>query len=73
MLAYPGGSRSAFTGTTEQVAKNAGYRLCFSFYGGVNVEENVNTMNIFRMSADHRSLIFRAKIILHAVLGRSPY
>ncbi len=35
-LAYPVGSRQAFSAETKRAAREAGYDLAFSFYGGFN-------------------------------------
>ena len=35
-LAYPVGTRGAFDETTQKIALQAGYKMCFSFYNGLN-------------------------------------
>jgi len=36
-LAYPVGGRNSFTDATQRAAQEAGYRVAFSFHGGVNL------------------------------------
>jgi peptidoglycan/xylan/chitin deacetylase (PgdA/CDA1 family) len=35
-IAYPVGGPTAFSETTKQLARQSGYRVAFSFYGGTN-------------------------------------
>jgi peptidoglycan/xylan/chitin deacetylase (PgdA/CDA1 family) len=54
-IAYPVGARSSFTGVTQQMARNAGYRAAFSFYGGVNFKSENNPFNILRVGIGGQS------------------
>ena len=36
-LAYPVGNVNSFTGDTQQLARELGYAVCFSFHGGTNL------------------------------------
>lgn len=72
-LAYPVGTRGAFDGTTEEIARSLGYTMCFSFYGGVNTPERMTSMNLLRGSADREASLFRTETMMNAKLGRMPY
>jgi len=70
-LAYPVGSRSAFTRTTMRLALEAGYEAAFSFFGGVNIPPSCEMTNIRRLApwtADDAS-IFTTEMDLMAHLG----
>jgi peptidoglycan/xylan/chitin deacetylase (PgdA/CDA1 family) len=54
-LAFPVGSRQSFSETTRQCVRSAGYRLAFSYYGGVNTR-GMDPFNILRMSVGHMSV-----------------
>jgi peptidoglycan/xylan/chitin deacetylase (PgdA/CDA1 family) len=54
-LAFPVGSRQSFSETTLQCVRAAGYRLAFSYYGGVNTR-GMDPFNILRMSIDRMSV-----------------
>jgi peptidoglycan/xylan/chitin deacetylase (PgdA/CDA1 family) len=54
-LAFPVGSRESFSETTLGCVRAAGYRLAFSYYGGVNAR-GMDPFNILRMSVDHMSM-----------------
>lgn len=47
-LAYPVGARDCFNETTEQIAINAGYSMCFSAYGGINDAAHLRRSNLLR-------------------------
>ena len=48
-LAYPLGSRAAFSELTEQLALQAGYEAAFSFFSGINSPGNYRLTNLRRM------------------------
>ena len=72
-LAYPVGIRGAFDETTEAIARSLGYRMCFSFYGGINTPTHMQPMNLLRMATNRDPLLFRAETVLLSRLGRLPY
>ncbi|HMF64623.1 MAG TPA: polysaccharide deacetylase family protein [Edaphobacter sp.] len=72
-LAYPVGTRGAFDGTTEEIARSLGYTMCFSFYGGVNTAEKMNPTNLLRGGTNPDALLFRTETLMNAKLGRLPY
>ncbi|HXC96162.1 MAG TPA: polysaccharide deacetylase family protein [Edaphobacter sp.] len=59
-LAYPIGARDCFSDVTEQLAVNAGYRMCFSAYGGFNDASNLRRSNILRGTVPSNPEKFRA-------------
>ncbi len=54
-LAFPVGSQTSFSETTRECLRKAGYRLAFSYYGGVN-RQGMDPFNILRMGVEHMSL-----------------
>jgi peptidoglycan/xylan/chitin deacetylase (PgdA/CDA1 family) len=72
-LAYPVGLPTAFTGTTQDLATAAGYKLCFSFYGGVNTPQNLCATNLRRTNVPPDALMFRNQIAFMTRLDRLPY
>ncbi len=49
-LAYPLGSRSAFTETTRRLVLEAGYEAAFSFFGGTNSPPDCRLTNVRRVA-----------------------
>ncbi|HEY2038095.1 MAG TPA: polysaccharide deacetylase family protein [Edaphobacter sp.] len=72
-LAYPVGIRGAFDETTESIAQSLGYKMCFSFYGGINTPAHMQPMNLLRMATNRDPLLFRAETVLLSRIGRLPY
>jgi peptidoglycan/xylan/chitin deacetylase (PgdA/CDA1 family) len=72
-LAYPVGIRGAFDETTEQIAHGLGYKMCFSFYGGINTPDHMQPMNLLRMATSRDNLLFRVETTLLSRLGKLPY
>jgi peptidoglycan/xylan/chitin deacetylase (PgdA/CDA1 family) len=72
-LAYPVGIHGAFTETTEQLARSAGYKMCFSFYGGINTPQHMQPTNLLRMATSPDRLLFRSETVLLSRFGRLPY
>lgn len=55
-LAYPFGSRTAFTRKTEQIAEELGFRGAFSYYGNVaNQRQNLERYNLKRVTVGSQS------------------
>lgn len=52
LLAYPVGGPTAFTDTTQQLAREAGYRAAFSYFGGLNHAERLAPYAIGRASVE---------------------
>jgi len=55
-LAYPVGDRSSFTDQTKTVARDAGYRVAFSFYGGTNLRGMTSPYDVARVPIAGQSL-----------------
>jgi peptidoglycan/xylan/chitin deacetylase (PgdA/CDA1 family) len=72
-LAYPVGSPTAFSQSTEEIARELGYRMCFSFYGGLNTPGNIRQTDIFRTSMSNEFSLFRTETTLLTHFGRLPY
>jgi peptidoglycan/xylan/chitin deacetylase (PgdA/CDA1 family) len=72
-LAYPVGIHGSFNETTEQIARSAGYKMCFSFYGGINTPQHMQPTNLLRMATSSDSLLFRSETVLLSRFGRLPY
>ncbi len=67
-LAYPVGRPYTFNADTLAALKMAGYRAAFSFYGGLNLRENVNLLDIRREDCHSSSTaLFRLETTLAAV------
>ena len=72
-LAYPVGSTTAFSQSTEEIAHALGYKMCFSFYGGLNTPGTIRHTNIFRTSMSTEFSLFRTETTLLRRFGRLPY
>jgi peptidoglycan/xylan/chitin deacetylase (PgdA/CDA1 family) len=72
-LAYPVGIHGTFNPVTEQIARSAGYKMCFSFYGGINTPEHMRPTNLLRMATSPDDLLFRSETVLLSRFGRLPY
>jgi peptidoglycan/xylan/chitin deacetylase (PgdA/CDA1 family) len=55
-LAYPVGGRASFTEATQKIARKAGYRAAFSYYGGTNLPGSINAYDVQRNTVDTQSL-----------------
>lgn len=55
VLAYPVGGRTSFTDQTQKVARDAGYRAAFSFYGGTNLPGKTPTYDVSRVGVGEQS------------------
>jgi peptidoglycan/xylan/chitin deacetylase (PgdA/CDA1 family) len=72
-LAYPVGIRGSFTDTTEEIGRSAGYKMCFSFYGGLNTPEHLRPTNLLRMATSPDDLLFRSETAFLTRFGKLPY
>jgi peptidoglycan/xylan/chitin deacetylase (PgdA/CDA1 family) len=55
VLAYPVGARTSFSDTTQNLARQAGYRAAFSFYGGTNLPGKTNPYDVSRIGIGDQS------------------
>jgi peptidoglycan/xylan/chitin deacetylase (PgdA/CDA1 family) len=72
-LAYPVGSRSSFDRHTEEALRRAGYRVAFSYYGGVNRPRLTRPFDLRRESVGVESdgPYFRLHTIAAALLAKA--
>ncbi len=68
ILAYPVGRPYTFNADTRVALEESGYRAAFSFYGGANLRDNVNRLDIRRQDCHAPSTaLFRLQTTLAAV------
>src|SRR5262249_12185632 len=67
MMAYPVGSRQAFSDLTKSLAREAGYRVGFSYYGGINRPGETDPLDVQRISVELAEAfpLFRTRAIFH--------
>lgn len=72
-VSYPVGDRSECDDEIKSLAQKAGYRLGFSFYGGVNYRGHTDLLNICRLSLgyDMSLALFRVRSTLFSTIGHS--
>jgi peptidoglycan/xylan/chitin deacetylase (PgdA/CDA1 family) len=72
-ISYPFGYRQAFTETTKSLAREAGYQLGFSFYGGINRPGRTDPLDIRRIDVQSGVTfpLFRARTILYHLASTS--
>ncbi len=72
-IAYPVGQAFAFNGLTKRLAREVGYRIGFSYYGGFNRPGLLDVLDLRRTTVefDHTFPQFRTRATLQALLGRS--
>lgn len=71
-VAYPVGRPFAFNGLTKRLAREAGYRIGFSYYGGFNRTGPADPLDVRRTTVEfeHSFPMFRTRATLHTLLGR---
>jgi peptidoglycan/xylan/chitin deacetylase (PgdA/CDA1 family) len=70
-VAYPVGIRGSFTEQTQSAAREAGYRMGFSFYGGTNRGGRPNAYDVKRVGVDDQSQVrFRVQTATCRVTGK---
>jgi peptidoglycan/xylan/chitin deacetylase (PgdA/CDA1 family) len=74
-VAYPFGWASTFTTRTMEYAAKAGYRLAFSSLEGVNYPGTSSiepfALRRINVGAGDCAFLLRARVVLHAIFGRS--
>lgn len=55
VLAYPVGARTSFTGKTQLLARQAGYRAAFSYHGGINLPGRTSAYDVKRIAMGSQS------------------
>lgn len=70
-LAYPVGLETSFTDRTQSIARDTGYHMAFSFYGGVNHPGQTNPHNVKRVGVGGQSWTrFRVQTAVCRASGR---
>jgi peptidoglycan/xylan/chitin deacetylase (PgdA/CDA1 family) len=72
-IAYPVGSPRAFSEATKRLARDVGFRVGFSQYGGINRPGRTDPFDVRRIAVDRSNTfpLFRTRAILHNLAGRS--
>lgn len=73
-LSYPVGKKDLhFTAETKRMAEEVGYRVAFSFYGGVNRPKSVDAYDIHRVGVDldDTYAMYCVDVVLNSAFGRS--
>lgn len=68
-LAYPVGAKDCFNQTTERLAMDIGYTMCFSAYGGINDAAHLRRSNLLRGTVPSNPDKFRAVATARISLG----
>lgn len=69
-VAYPIGGRKAFNAVTKNLAKAAGYRLGFTYYGGINRPGHADPFDLRRIAVDMEDLsLLRSRVALQMLFG----
>ena len=74
-IAYPVGGLDAFSDSTKRLAREAGYRAAFSFYGGFNRPGESDPFDLRRMSVNWSDScqMFRFRVAMFNLVGRLPW
>jgi peptidoglycan/xylan/chitin deacetylase (PgdA/CDA1 family) len=70
-FAYPVGSRASFSPTTQHCLREAGYKVAFSYYGGVNTPRALQPFDLKRIPVDRDESMaeYRLRLALAAAMG----
>ncbi len=60
-LAYPEGARTSFSDDTKRLARDAGFRAAFSFYGGTNRVGSIDPYDVRRVGFSRDSCLSRSR------------
>ncbi len=71
-IAYPVGGPDAFSDSTKRLAREAGYRAAFSYYGGFNRPGESDPFDLRRMAVDWYDSyqMFRFRVTMSNLVGR---
>jgi len=74
-LAYPVGSRRSFSATTQRCLREAGYRVGFSYYGGVNTPHTLEPFDMKRIPLDRDESLsaFRLRAAIAGTTGMQAW
>jgi len=72
-ISYPFFGAHVFNTTTKRLAHEAGYRLGFSFYGGINRPGRSDLFDVRRIDveSDESFQLFRSRMIFNNIVGSS--
>jgi peptidoglycan/xylan/chitin deacetylase (PgdA/CDA1 family) len=72
-IAYPVGSRQAFNERTMSLAREAGYEVGFSYYGGINRPGRTDPFDVQRIPVELVDTfpLFRTRAIFYNLVGES--
>jgi peptidoglycan/xylan/chitin deacetylase (PgdA/CDA1 family) len=72
-IAYPFGQPDCFSDVTKRLAQEAGYRLGFSYYGGINRPSHADRFDVNRVAVDYDLTmpLFQARTIFYRAFGKS--
>jgi hypothetical protein len=72
-IAYPIGSRQAFSDLTKRLARELGYRVGFSFYGGINRPGHADPFDVRRIAVELEDSfpLFQTRSILYNLVSNS--
>lgn len=72
-IAYPVGTPGTFNAVTKRLAREAGYQVGFSYYGGINRTGHADPLDVRRTTVDIRDTfpLFRTRAALHTLVGTS--
>jgi peptidoglycan/xylan/chitin deacetylase (PgdA/CDA1 family) len=71
-IAYPVGGPESFSDSTKRLAREAGYRAAFSYYGGFNRPNESEPLDLRRMAVDWYDSfpMFRFRVSMYNLVGR---
>jgi peptidoglycan/xylan/chitin deacetylase (PgdA/CDA1 family) len=72
-VAYPVGTRTAFSELTKRLARETGYRLAFSNDGGINRADRTDPFDVRRITLDQSVTfpLFRVRSVLYNLISAS--
>jgi peptidoglycan/xylan/chitin deacetylase (PgdA/CDA1 family) len=72
-IAYPYGRPHAYNDLTKRLAREAGYRLGFSYHGGINGPGHEDLFDVRRVPVDHdvTFALFQARTVFYRAFGRA--
>ncbi len=72
-LAYPYGWPGSFDERTRSIAAEAGYRVAFASFEGINHRDSTDSFAVRRLGvgSGDSAVLLRARVALHATFGRS--
>lgn len=72
LLAYPVGSRTSFSEDTKRLAREAGFRTAFSYYGGTNRFGSIDAYDVRRVDFPNNPTLSRSRAAV-ASMSKTAY